>query len=55
VAAITAIGRRVLAAQVYLPRIGCGLVGGRWERIGPLIVAELCQRVTAVTADDRYA
>ncbi|MGL4667969.1 MAG: macro domain-containing protein [Saezia sp.] len=26
-----------LDANVHMPRIGCGLAGGRWERIEPLI------------------
>jgi O-acetyl-ADP-ribose deacetylase (regulator of RNase III) len=26
-----------LAASVHMPRIGCGLAGGRWERIAPMI------------------
>ncbi len=26
-----------LGASVHMPRIGCGLAGGRWERIEPLI------------------
>jgi O-acetyl-ADP-ribose deacetylase (regulator of RNase III) len=28
-------------ASVHMPRIGCGLAGGKWERIEPLIVAAL--------------
>lgn len=27
-----------LKASVHMPRIGCGLAGGRWEEIEPLIV-----------------
>ncbi|GAA4587513.1 macro domain-containing protein [Actinoplanes octamycinicus] len=41
-----------LAASVHLPRIGCGLAGGRWERIEPLIVAALCERDIATTVYD---
>ncbi|GAB5527155.1 MAG: hypothetical protein Roseis2KO_50270 [Roseivirga sp.] len=26
-----------LAASVHMPRIGCGLAGGKWEKIEPLI------------------
>jgi O-acetyl-ADP-ribose deacetylase (regulator of RNase III) len=33
-----------LGASVHLPRIGCGLAGGKWERIEPLLVQELCAR-----------
>lgn len=28
-------------ASVHMPRIGCGLAGGRWEEIEPCIVEEL--------------
>ena len=31
-------------ASVHMPRIGCGLAGGTWERIEPLIRAALCAR-----------
>ncbi|NGO74727.1 macro domain-containing protein [Streptomyces sp. YC504] len=40
-------------ASVHMPRIGCGLAGGKWERIEPLIVEELCARDIAVTVYDR--
>jgi O-acetyl-ADP-ribose deacetylase (regulator of RNase III) len=39
-------------ASVHMPRIGCGLAGGRWERIEPLIDSALCQRGIAVTVYD---
>lgn len=39
-------------ASVHMPRIGCGLAGGRWDRIEPLIDAALCQRGIAVTVYD---
>ncbi len=29
-------------ASVHMPRIGCGLAGGRWERVLPLIEQSLC-------------
>ena len=29
-------------ASVHMPRIGCGLAGGRWEEIEPIIESELC-------------
>jgi O-acetyl-ADP-ribose deacetylase (regulator of RNase III) len=41
-----------LDATVHLPRIGCGLAGGRWERIEPLIVEALCARDIATTVYD---
>jgi O-acetyl-ADP-ribose deacetylase (regulator of RNase III) len=30
-----------LAASVHMPRIGCGLAGGKWEEIGPIVEQEL--------------
>jgi O-acetyl-ADP-ribose deacetylase (regulator of RNase III) len=33
-----------LKASVHMPRIGCGLAGGTWERVKPLIIAELSSR-----------
>jgi O-acetyl-ADP-ribose deacetylase (regulator of RNase III) len=41
-----------LGASVHMPRIGCGLAGGRWERIEPLIVAALCAQDIPVTVYD---
>ncbi|MEV5820354.1 macro domain-containing protein [Micromonospora harpali] len=41
-----------LSASVHLPRIGCGLAGGRWERIEPLVVAALRDRDIATTVYD---
>ncbi|GIE77040.1 Appr-1-p processing protein [Actinoplanes philippinensis] len=41
-----------LGASVHMPRIGCGLAGGRWERIEPLIVDALCARDIPVTVYD---
>lgn len=40
---------RTLGASVHMPRIGCGLAGGRWELIGPIIEAMLCRRGIDVT------
>lgn len=28
-------------ASVHMPRIGCGLAGGKWEKVEPLILAAL--------------
>ena len=28
-------------ASVHMPRIGCGLAGGRWETIEPIVIEEL--------------
>lgn len=41
-----------LSATVHMPRIGCGLAGGRWERIEPLVIAALCDRDIATTVYD---
>ncbi len=39
-------------ATVHMPRIGCGLAGGKWERIEPLITSELCAHDIHVTVYD---
>ncbi|MET8575201.1 Appr-1-p processing protein [Streptomyces sp. NPDC005012] len=39
-------------ASVHMPRIGCGLAGGRWERIEPIVTRTLCARGVAVTVYD---
>lgn len=41
-----------LGASVHMPRIGCGLAGGEWSEIEPLIAAALCERGVAVTVYD---
>ncbi|MFD1322777.1 macro domain-containing protein [Micromonospora sonneratiae] len=41
-----------LEASVHMPRIGCGLAGGSWQRIEPIIVRTLCERGVAVTVYD---
>jgi O-acetyl-ADP-ribose deacetylase (regulator of RNase III) len=41
-----------LDASVHMPRIGCGLAGGRWDRIEPFVVAALSEREIAVTVYD---
>jgi O-acetyl-ADP-ribose deacetylase (regulator of RNase III) len=33
-----------IEASVHMPRIGCGLAGGTWDRIEPLIVHRLSDR-----------
>ncbi|WP_246016747.1 macro domain-containing protein [Micromonospora pisi] len=42
-----------LSASVHMPRIGCGLAGGRWERIEPLVIATLSDRDIATTVYDQ--
>jgi O-acetyl-ADP-ribose deacetylase (regulator of RNase III) len=35
--AILAVEARKLRATIHMPRIGCGLAGGKWESVEPLI------------------
>ncbi|WP_416481696.1 macro domain-containing protein [Streptomyces sp. CL12] len=41
-----------LGARVHMPRIGCGLAGGTWSRVEPLVIERLTGRGTAVTVYD---
>ncbi|MFF7394452.1 macro domain-containing protein [Streptomyces scabiei] len=41
-----------LDASVHMPRIGCGLAGGKWSRVEPLILDRLVRRGIAVTVYD---
>ncbi|MDI3417749.1 macro domain-containing protein [Streptomyces luteolus] len=41
-----------LGASVHMPRIGCGLAGGKWSRIEPLIMERLVARGISVTVYD---
>ncbi|MEU3573803.1 macro domain-containing protein [Kitasatospora sp. NPDC036755] len=52
--ALTALGEHALrlGASVHMPRIGCGLAGGRWERVEPLVTARLTARGVPVTVYD---
>ncbi|MFE2411302.1 macro domain-containing protein [Kitasatospora sp. NPDC057904] len=52
--ALAALGERAagLGASVHMPRIGCGLAGGRWERVEPLVRARLVERGVPVTVYD---
>jgi O-acetyl-ADP-ribose deacetylase (regulator of RNase III) len=43
---------RQLGASVHMPRIGCGLAGGRWEMVEPLILDTLGAAGVAVTVYD---
>ncbi|WP_436774661.1 macro domain-containing protein [Yinghuangia sp. YIM S09857] len=38
-----------LGASVHMPRIGCGLAGGRWDVVEPLIAQTLVAAGVAVT------
>jgi O-acetyl-ADP-ribose deacetylase (regulator of RNase III) len=41
-----------LNASVHMPRIGCGLAGGTWDKVEPLINDTLCAADIAVTVYD---
>jgi O-acetyl-ADP-ribose deacetylase (regulator of RNase III) len=41
-----------LGASVHMPRIGCGLAGGEWSRVEPIIRATLSSRGVPVTVYD---
>jgi O-acetyl-ADP-ribose deacetylase (regulator of RNase III) len=41
-----------LEASVHMPRIGCGLAGGTWEMVEPLITDHLCMWDIPVTVYD---
>jgi O-acetyl-ADP-ribose deacetylase (regulator of RNase III) len=41
-----------LDASVHMPRIGCGLAGGEWELIEPIITAELVGHGVSATVYD---
>ncbi|MGW2619492.1 macro domain-containing protein [Streptomyces sp. NPDC001500] len=41
-----------LGASVHMPRIGCGLAGGEWSRVEPLVAGRLASRGVAVTVYD---
>ncbi|MFG2000696.1 macro domain-containing protein [Spirillospora sp. NPDC048911] len=43
---------KALKASIHMPRIGCGLAGGKWERVEPLITANLTTRNLDVTIYD---
>jgi O-acetyl-ADP-ribose deacetylase (regulator of RNase III) len=52
--ALATLGEKALAlsASVHMPRIGCGLAGGQWELVEPLIQQHLCERRISVTVYD---
>ncbi|WP_406839760.1 macro domain-containing protein [Streptomyces sp. AHU1] len=41
-----------LGASVHMPRIGCGLAGGTWSRVEPLVTERLVRRGLSVTVYD---
>ncbi|MGC0419159.1 macro domain-containing protein [Embleya sp. AB8] len=52
--ALTGLGERALelGASVHMPRIGCGLAGGTWAGVEPLILERLSGRGVPVTVYD---
>lgn len=38
--------------SVHMPRIGCGLAGGKWDKVEPIIIEELCTKGIPVTVYD---
>ncbi len=41
-----------LKASVHMPRIGCGLAGGEWSQIEPMLLEQLCEQNIPVTVYD---
>jgi O-acetyl-ADP-ribose deacetylase (regulator of RNase III) len=41
-----------LKASVHLPRIGCGLAGGTWDKIEPILQHTLCEHGVQVDVYD---
>lgn len=39
-------------AGIHMPRIGCGLAGGKWEMIEPIILKTLSENNVEVTVYD---
>lgn len=52
--ALAEVCRKVLelSASVHLPRIGCGLAGGKWSRIEPIILKQLSAKDVPVFVYD---
>ena len=42
-------------AAVHMPRIGCGLAGGTWDAVGPIVEQTLCDSGVNVTVYDLAA
>ena len=47
-----AVKAKELGASVHMPRIGCGLAGGKWEEIEPILEQELELAGLSVTVYD---
>lgn len=47
-----AVHAKSLSASIHAPRMGCGLAGGSWDRVEPLIVHNLVNQEIPVTIYD---
>ena len=45
-------GTLLPGGSVHMPRIGCGLAGGTWDRVEPLVRTHLAERGVEVTVYD---
>lgn len=45
-------GNPLCNASVHMPRIGCGLAGGTWDKMEPIIQDELADKGVSVTIYD---
>lgn len=43
-----------LGAAVHMPRIGCGLAGGTWSRVEPIVEGRLIREGVPVTVYDHH-
>lgn len=52
--ALETVGQKalIIGASVHLPRIGCGLAGGEWDKIEPLIQERICAKDVPVFVYD---
>lgn len=41
-----------IKASIHMPRIGCGLAGGTWDKMEPIIIRELAMKEIPVTVYD---
>lgn len=46
------IGLESSGGSLHIPRIGCGLAGGKWDRVEPIIREEVCSRGASVVVYD---
>lgn len=49
---IVASHAKAATASVHMPRIGCGLAGGTWDQVGPLVERSLCDHDVVVWVYD---